>query len=205
LIVPRQAAVKTPVPAVTYTPNGIPRQPGFFNPTNPYDTGRHGEKNRELNGGRGGKMEWWDYDRGMPKPGVALGADGLYRGPGGGGGGGGGSSRPLVPGFGYLPMMGRVPPFVLDLARQLVARSSAAPGASPVPAPGPPSAPDYGPGEPGFVAPSAADWVRQPGFYDEGDTVLPGPEEPKHPVPHPESLLALLKIAAAASRPLGHA
>lgn len=77
-------------PQVTYTPNGVPRQPGYYNAENPYDTGRHGEQNRELNQGRGGKLNGWDYDTGKPASGVTLGNDGLYQLGGGGGGGGGG-------------------------------------------------------------------------------------------------------------------
>lgn len=84
-------------PTVTYTPGGTPREPGFYNPYNPYDTGRHGEQNAEANGGVGNKVSWWDYDRGQPRAGAVLNSEGYYGdGPGGGGspGGGGGSFDP---------------------------------------------------------------------------------------------------------------
>lgn len=79
-------------PRVTYTPDGIARQPGYFNPTNPYDTGRPNESNRERNGGAGGSLNGWDYDNGRPMPGAVLGEDGLYVLGGGSGGGGGGAA-----------------------------------------------------------------------------------------------------------------
>jgi hypothetical protein len=82
-------------PKVTYTPDGVPRQPGFFNPYNPYDTGRPGESNRErMGGGEGGKVAGWDYDNGRPVVGTQLGEDGMYRLGGGGGGGGVGGGGP---------------------------------------------------------------------------------------------------------------
>lgn len=88
-------------PAVTYTPDGHARAPGYYNPGNPYDTGYHGQQNRESNGGRGGKLAGWDYDHARPMdPNAGLGADGLYNNLGGSGGGGGGS---VIPGAGtYL-------------------------------------------------------------------------------------------------------
>ena len=77
-------------PQVTYTPDGIPRQPGYLNPNNLYDTGRPGEMNAEKNNGQGGKLPGWNYDTGAPMPGTQLGADGMYSFGGGGGGGGAG-------------------------------------------------------------------------------------------------------------------
>ncbi len=85
-----QQGTAAATPQVTYTPNGIPRQPGFYNASNPYDTGRPGEQNRELNNGAGGKLNGWDYDKGAPMQGTTLGSDGLYSLGGGGGGGGSG-------------------------------------------------------------------------------------------------------------------
>lgn len=72
------------------TPNGIPKQPGYDNPYNPYDTGRHGEQNSELNGGRSNTMSGWDYDAGRPKPGAVKQSNGEWVMPGGSSGGGGG-------------------------------------------------------------------------------------------------------------------
>lgn len=93
------APPKPAEPQVTYTPNGIARQPGFYNPDNPYDTGRHGESNRELNNGKGGKVDWWDYDKGQPKSGATLDGNGMWT---LGGGGGGLSSTPSAPGVGAV-------------------------------------------------------------------------------------------------------
>lgn len=82
-------------PQVTYTPDGIPRQPGFMNPYNPYDTGRPGESNRERNGGMGGKVDGWDYDNGRPMPGAQMDENGMYiLGGGGPGGSGAGIANP---------------------------------------------------------------------------------------------------------------
>lgn len=79
----------TPTPAITYTPNGIQRQPGYYNPYNPYDTGRNGEQNSELNGGRNATLSGWNYDLGQPYSGTALDPNtGLYNSETGGGGGG---------------------------------------------------------------------------------------------------------------------
>ena len=79
------------LPATTYTPNGIQRQPGYYNPYNPYDTGRSGEANSELNGGQNATLQGWNYDLGSPYSNTPLGDNGLYNseagGPGGGGGG----------------------------------------------------------------------------------------------------------------------
>lgn len=80
-------------PTITYTPNGIPRQPGYFDPKNPYDTGRAGERNAELGGGGKNTMSGWDYDRGAPRAGAVQQGDGVWVLPGqssGGSGGGGG-------------------------------------------------------------------------------------------------------------------
>ncbi len=73
-----QVALGAVEPKLTVTPAGAPRQPGYYNSSNPYDTGRHGEQNAELNGGRGGKLSGWDYDKGAPSPGTVLGDDGFY-------------------------------------------------------------------------------------------------------------------------------
>ena len=78
-------------PKVTYTPGGVPRQPGYYNPGNLWDTGRPGESNREMNNGQGGSLPGWDYDRGAPMEGAVLGPDGFYVLEGGGGGAGGGA------------------------------------------------------------------------------------------------------------------
>lgn len=113
-------------PVVTYTPAGAARQPGFYNPDNPFDTGRAGETNRELNGGLGGRVAWWDYDRGAPMSGITLGDDGLYRGAGSGGAGGGGrfllGSLPIP---GPSPLLG-YPGFSSPIGLALVAAARAA-------------------------------------------------------------------------------
>lgn len=77
---------------ITYTPNGIPRQPGYYDPNNPYDTGRTGERNAELGGGGKNTMSGWDYDAGRPKDGAYKDEAGNWTIGGGGGGGGGGMS-----------------------------------------------------------------------------------------------------------------
>lgn len=76
---------------ITYTPNGIARQPGYYDPKNPYDTGRAGERNSELGGGKN-TMAGWDYDAGKARAGATMASDGVWHMPGGnvGGGGGGG-------------------------------------------------------------------------------------------------------------------
>lgn len=75
----RPTRVGTTIPTVTYTPAGVAREPGFFNPSNPFDTGRHGEQNKEsLKGAPGEQASWWDYDLGKPKQGVLLNAAGFY-------------------------------------------------------------------------------------------------------------------------------
>lgn len=78
-------------PAITYTPNGAPRAPGYYNPDNPYDTGYHGQQNVELNHGHSGnKLAGWDYQNARPINGsYQLDANGLYTGLSAGSGGGG--------------------------------------------------------------------------------------------------------------------
>ena len=86
-----------PSPVISYTPGGQAKQPGFNNPSNPYDTGRSGEKNSEnVAAGQGGKAAWWDYDLGRPKSGVQLNTEGFYYGSGGGGGGGGSAASAFM-------------------------------------------------------------------------------------------------------------
>jgi hypothetical protein len=76
---------------ITYTPNGVPRQPGYYDPKNPYDTGRAGERNSELGGGKN-TMSGWDYDAGRARDGARMQSDGVWVGgagaPAAGGGGG---------------------------------------------------------------------------------------------------------------------
>src|SRR3972149_3301578 len=78
-------------PLVTYTPGGVPRQPGYNKPALPRNSGRPGETKREMNNGQGGSLPGWDYDRGAPMEGAVLGPDGFYVLEGGGGGAGGGA------------------------------------------------------------------------------------------------------------------
>lgn len=74
---------------ITYTPNGVPRQRGYFDPKNLHDTGRAGERNAELGGGGKNTMAGWDYDAGRPRSGAVKQSDGVWTLPGQGGGGGG--------------------------------------------------------------------------------------------------------------------
>lgn len=91
----RQAAT---VPATSYIPGtDVPRVPGFFNPSNPNDTGRHGETNAELGGGTE-LLAGWDYDLGRPiNANTKLNAQGYYdlAAPVAGGAGGS-SSDPML-------------------------------------------------------------------------------------------------------------
>lgn len=80
------------------TPNGIPIQPGYNDPYNPYDTGRAGERNAELNGGHKNTESGWDYDAGRPRPGAVQQSNGEWVMPGGDGGDGGGDGGGLPPG-----------------------------------------------------------------------------------------------------------
>lgn len=98
----------TVAPAVTYTPNGIPRQPGYYDPNNPYDTGRAGERNAELNGGRKNTVAGWDYEKGAPSGQYQIDSNGIYQIPGltAGGGGGGGGGDAGIPGAAVLAQMG---------------------------------------------------------------------------------------------------
>lgn len=89
---PSQPTASTVSPAVSYTPGGVARAPGFYNPYNPHDTGYHNQQNAELNNGVGGKVSWWDYDKEAPIAGAVLNSEGYYGGGPGGGGGGGGIS-----------------------------------------------------------------------------------------------------------------
>lgn len=100
-------AVQAAAPQVTYTPNGIPRAPGYFDPNNPFDTGRAGERNAELNGGRKSTVAGWNYDTGTPNGNFAVDANGVYQIPGltAGGGGGGGGGDAGIPGASQLAEM----------------------------------------------------------------------------------------------------
>jgi type II secretory pathway pseudopilin PulG len=67
---PRSAGDWNPNCPTTYTPLGAARAPGFYNFTNPYDTGFHGQINAEVareNGYDPGKVDWWDYDFSRPR------------------------------------------------------------------------------------------------------------------------------------------
>lgn len=97
----RQAAT---VPTTGYIPGtDVSRVPGFYNPQNPYDTGRAGEKNPELARAAGLEqfedLPGWDYDLGRPmNVNSRLNAQGYYdlQMPAGGGGAGGSSSDPML-------------------------------------------------------------------------------------------------------------
>lgn len=86
------------VPATSYIPGtDVQRVPGFYNPSNPYDTGRHGETNAELGGGTE-LLAGWDYDLGRPvNANTKLNAQGYYdlTAPVAGGAGGS-SSDPML-------------------------------------------------------------------------------------------------------------
>jgi hypothetical protein len=84
-------------PKVTYTPDGAARAPGYVNPSNPYDTGYHGQQNAEKGGGAS-KLPGWDYDNARPFNSSGVDANGMYTGLGGGGGGGGGTYSTAIPG-----------------------------------------------------------------------------------------------------------
>jgi hypothetical protein len=83
-------------PASSYVPGtDVSKVPGFYNPQNPYDTGRSGEQNPEL-ARRAGLEQFeplagWNYDLGRPGDGFVLDQNGFYVGSGGGSGGGGGA------------------------------------------------------------------------------------------------------------------
>ena len=164
--------------AVTHTPDGAARVPGFFNPSNPYDTGRHGESNMEVLRRQGlpaEKVPGWDYDLERWKPGYGPSNPGF---PGGGGSSAAGGSRL---GASFVGMQG-LSPFVQQLSQLLLGRSGVS------------SAPNASPGAPGWVAPSASDWVKQPGFYDEQPDQLPAdPQTPAYQSNAP-SLEALLRM-----------
>lgn len=86
---------------ITYTPNGVARAKGYYDRNNPFDTGRAGERNSELGGGKN-TMAGWDYERGQARPGATMASDGVWHLPGGntgGGGGGGGISGSIYGGM----------------------------------------------------------------------------------------------------------
>lgn len=95
------APLKAASPAITYTPHGIARAPGYYDKTNLYDTGYAGQRNSEHGGGKI-THDNWDYDLGRPKAGAQLGADGLFSlgGQAGGAGGGGGGFNPRAGTYG---------------------------------------------------------------------------------------------------------
>ena len=125
--------------------------------------------------GGGSSTEW------TPLPGYQGGNVDMNAVGGGGGGsaaGGGGFSGM---GGGFVGMRG-LSPFVQQLSQLLLGRSGVS------------SAPNASPGDPGWVAPSASDWVKQPGFYDEQPDQLPAdPQTPSYQSNAP-SLEALLKM-----------
>jgi hypothetical protein len=91
------------VPTTSYIPGtDVSRVAGFYNPQNPYDTGRSGEKNPELARAAGLEqfedLPGWDYDLGRPmNVNAKLNSEGYYSGLQGlAPGGGGSSSDPML-------------------------------------------------------------------------------------------------------------
>jgi hypothetical protein len=77
----------------------VAREPGYYNPDHPWDTGRPGEYNGEFRG-----MDIGPYERRMDEPGITpwgpggkASEAGSFQGVGAPGGGGGGASAPQVP------------------------------------------------------------------------------------------------------------